>query len=58
MYELTENIDSTFSNLQLYTLITICVTGILTISSGCYYSNKLVEPLKKLTNYTKGINSN
>ncbi len=58
LYELRDMMDQTFSSIQTITIVTICATCFGAILSGCIYSNKIVKPLTKLTEYARSINSN
>jgi anaerobic C4-dicarboxylate transporter len=50
--------EDTFTNIQTITIVIIIVSCLIAILSGCFYSYKIVQPLTKLTQYARSINSN
>lgn len=44
--------------IAIITIITISVTSVVAIGSGCICSKMITQPLAALTQYARGINSN
>ncbi|EAR87965.3 cache domain protein (macronuclear) [Tetrahymena thermophila SB210] len=58
LYDLSDKMFQTFQTIQIITICTILFTCSIAIMCGCCYSNRIVQPLTKLTEYAKSINSN